>query len=90
MISKPTEFLAGTGDVSGAKVDLNAHEAGNGGSNQGEPKAHCVHPYSDAEPTEYGTSPRPTQPRKDLAGSFGFVLRAVPPSVADSRAETVI
>ena len=35
------------GDVSGATVDLNAHEAGNGGQSQGTPKAHCVLLYSE-------------------------------------------
>src|SRR5580692_3979886 len=35
------------GDVSEAMVNLNAHEAGNGGESQGKPKAHCVLLYSD-------------------------------------------
>jgi len=34
--------------VGAAMVDLNAHEAGNGGESQGTPKAHCVLLYSDA------------------------------------------
>jgi hypothetical protein len=35
------------GDVIDAMVDLNGHEAGNGGNGQGKPKAHGVLLYSD-------------------------------------------
>ena len=37
--------------VSGAKVDLNGHAAGNGGYSQGKPKAHCVLLYSERFPS---------------------------------------
>jgi hypothetical protein len=43
-----------------AMVDLNGHEAGNGGHSQGMPKAHRPLSYSERFPTSRSSSPHLT------------------------------